>query len=249
MKRNILMIIYLAFITSNIYSQIGIKIQSPETGSVLHIDTKGNTSGATNFSDDILINSQGQIGIGTLTPDAKVDIRGNIKITNGSEGKDRALVSDAIGRGTWETLSLGANSSEWRVTGTPARINAGFNSISGTATFINNSLGLTTNGTSSVTLPAGKYLLFLRGDINVREYGRMMIYNSVNVLFSVLYSEALSGATCYAEFTSPVSLTVKFDAIDVRSNAASAIPFITPLPYQVPNLTIWASIVILQLKD
>jgi hypothetical protein len=249
MKRYILITTYLILVTFNIQSQIGIKTESPQNGSVLHIDSKGDTSGATNFLDDILINSQGQIGIGTFTPDAKVDIRGNIKITNGSQGKDRALVSDAIGRGTWETLSLGANTSEWRVSANPSSIPAGIYPIVGTASFINNSLGLTTNGTSTITLPAGKYLLFLRGDINVREYGRMMIYNGTSLLFFIWYGEALSGATFYANFTTPTTLNIRFEAVDVRSNAASAIPFLSPVPYNIANLSIWASLVVLQLKD
>ncbi|TND07920.1 MAG: putative membrane-anchored cell surface protein [Bacteroidetes bacterium] len=46
----------------------------------------------------------GDVGIGTTTPQAKLDVRGAIKITDGTEGVGKILTSDAKGYGTWTPL-------------------------------------------------------------------------------------------------------------------------------------------------
>jgi uncharacterized protein (TIGR02145 family) len=46
------------------------------------------------------------VGIGTLTPVAKLDVIGSIKITDGTEGVDKVLTSDANGLASWQALDL-----------------------------------------------------------------------------------------------------------------------------------------------
>ncbi|MEQ1733601.1 MAG: hypothetical protein ABL940_08005, partial [Bacteroidia bacterium] len=43
----------------------------------------------------------GNVGIGTTTPTEKLDIAGSIKITDGTEGLNKVLTSDATGKATW----------------------------------------------------------------------------------------------------------------------------------------------------
>ena len=43
------------------------------------------------------------VGIGTTTPVAKLDIVGNIKITDGTEGLGKVLTSDANGMASWQS--------------------------------------------------------------------------------------------------------------------------------------------------
>jgi hypothetical protein len=47
------------------------------------------------------------VGIGTATPDAKLEVAGQIKITGGSPGAGKVLTSDAAGLASWQTPSGG----------------------------------------------------------------------------------------------------------------------------------------------
>jgi len=49
----------------------------------------------------LLIN--GNVGVGTATPVAKLDIVGNIKITDGTQGAGKALTSNANGTASWKS--------------------------------------------------------------------------------------------------------------------------------------------------
>lgn len=52
-------------------------------------------------SDEITILGSGRMGIGTNAPDAKLDVRGTVKIVDGSQGAGRVLTSDTNGLATW----------------------------------------------------------------------------------------------------------------------------------------------------
>jgi hypothetical protein len=57
----------------------------------------------------ILKNSSGNVGIGTTSPGAKLEINGQIKITGGLPGAGKVLTSDATGLATWQTVSGGGD--------------------------------------------------------------------------------------------------------------------------------------------
>ncbi len=52
--------------------------------------------------------TNGNVGIGTTSPGAKLDVAGQIKITGGTPGAGKVLTSDASGLATWQTPSSGA---------------------------------------------------------------------------------------------------------------------------------------------
>jgi hypothetical protein len=94
---------------------IGINTENPR--GVLHID--GATTPATTnpqagdvspaqAADDVIVDSQGRIGIGHPSPTARIDIRtstpGAIRIQDGTEEAGKALVSDADGLAQWKAL-------------------------------------------------------------------------------------------------------------------------------------------------
>lgn len=54
-----------------------------------------------------LTNNADNVGVGTNSPAAKLDIIGNIKITDGTEGAGKVLTSDVTGLSSWQTLSTG----------------------------------------------------------------------------------------------------------------------------------------------
>jgi hypothetical protein len=64
----------------------------------------------------ININELGNVGIGTITPAAKLDIAGNIKITDGSQGANKVLTSDANGLASWQAAPS-ATATAWGLLG------------------------------------------------------------------------------------------------------------------------------------
>ena len=81
-------------------------------------DATGNFTFENTDTPTLQINNSGNVGIGTTAPIAKLDIAGNIKITDGTQGVGKVLTSDATGLATWQTVGV----SNWFLTG-----NAGTN--------------------------------------------------------------------------------------------------------------------------
>ncbi|SHG47069.1 hypothetical protein [Dysgonomonas macrotermitis] len=246
-------IIPLLLITLHIpvtYAQIGINTNNPQ--GVLHIDPQGNTGGSTNYSDDIVIDTNGNIGLGTLTPQAKFDITGKFRLSDGSgtDFTDYILASDASGKALWKNylIALRYKTIEWKLENTawPA-INASSNifTMSGTPT-LKSELAVTTTS-NSLTIPKGRYLIFMTADIeNVSEYAEISLLQNGSTILSTNYIRALSACTTYIETTTTVTLSIQFKVYDVRSNASAAIPFLDAFPYTSPN-HIWTSLVLLGL--
>lgn len=94
------------------FGQVGVNTQNPQ--GTFHIDgAKDNPSTGTpsilQQANDVIINSSGNLGIGTTTPSTKVEITkttsGAVKITDGTQGNNKIFVSDANGTGTWRNTS------------------------------------------------------------------------------------------------------------------------------------------------
>lgn len=85
-------------------AQIGINTKTPQ--GVFHIDGKGDTSGSSNITDDILIDNSGNMGLGTLSPTAKIHSVGTstlapMRITDGNQAQNYIIVSDDSGNASW----------------------------------------------------------------------------------------------------------------------------------------------------
>ncbi len=94
--------------------------------------------------DQVVITNAGNMGIGTTNPTQKLDISGKIKITDGTQGSGKVLVSDANGTGTWTTT----NSIKPAVAGVFA--GGGGNPNSTTFVYCN----------TYIDLPPGKWMVF-----------------------------------------------------------------------------------------
>jgi len=93
--------------------------QTPFTGiggsGTLNYVSKFTPDGITLGNSQIFDNGT-NIGIGTASPLAKLDITGNIKIADGTQGAGKILTSDANGLATWQTPATGS-SAGWQLTG------------------------------------------------------------------------------------------------------------------------------------
>jgi hypothetical protein len=98
------------------------------------------TLGTRTTSTDLLsVTPTGNVGIGTISPSAKLDIAGTIRIADGTQGLGKILTSDTNGLASW--LSLGGSS----LTGfTPGQL--AFGSASGGLTQAGNLYWNNTNG-------------------------------------------------------------------------------------------------------
>lgn len=50
----------------------------------------------------VVIKNNGNVGIGTTTPGAKLEVNGQVKITGGAPGTDKVLTSDSAGLSSWQ---------------------------------------------------------------------------------------------------------------------------------------------------
>lgn len=89
MKKIVLFALGIVLSFGNIYAQVGVNTETPLQ--LLHIDSQGNTtSTVTTQTDDVVVTSEGRVGIGTVYPDNNVmlDVNGNMNVsgTNTTEG-------------------------------------------------------------------------------------------------------------------------------------------------------------------
>ncbi|MEI6296945.1 MAG: hypothetical protein WCO84_04855 [bacterium] len=76
-----------------------------QNGGYLSFGTR--TNGA-NVTERIRITSNGNVGIGTISPNAKLEVVGSVKITDGTQGDGKILVSDANGNASWKVVATGS---------------------------------------------------------------------------------------------------------------------------------------------
>ncbi|WP_054510942.1 hypothetical protein [Chryseobacterium sp. ERMR1:04] len=112
MKKTTITLLLLVIGNASAFAQIGINTSNPQAP--FHVDG-GKDNPATGVpttaqqANDFAVTSAGNVGIGTTTPSTKVDIisttAGALKITDGTQGNGKILVSDANGVATWQNSS------------------------------------------------------------------------------------------------------------------------------------------------
>lgn len=104
-RNKLLWIFSLAALT--IQAQVCINIQNPANNTALHI--KGDPSNTISVGDEMVISTQGNVGLGTLTPTAKLEIvkKGIIsplRIVDGKVKANQVMTSDANGYVGWKDI-------------------------------------------------------------------------------------------------------------------------------------------------
>lgn len=144
MKTNILIaVILLVLNISPMASQVGVNINQPL--GVFHIDPKGDTTGSTGLSDDLIVDNTGRMGINTTTPTAKLDVVGTMRIVDGSQGNAKVLTSDNIGVGTWKPVTYTS-----KIDGVVPASLATIKKVNNAFTYVG----------ANITLPAGQWQIY-----------------------------------------------------------------------------------------
>ena len=109
MKRYILLTCILFSVILYITAQVGINTQN--TQGIFHLDAAGDnaasgTIAAAQSVNDILIDNTGNVGIGTLTPTARVHLKSSVagqafRLADGTQGENKILLGDADGNAWW----------------------------------------------------------------------------------------------------------------------------------------------------
>ena len=99
------------------------------------------------MSSDI---NNGNVGIGTTNPGAKLEVTGQVKITGGSPGEGRVLTSDASGLASWQEVTVAPGDGSI----SQAKLKTAVGEVSAS------------NGHHTTTLPGGQYGFFPETKMN-----------------------------------------------------------------------------------
>ncbi|GEM_PF-2408499 len=94
-----------------------------ESGLAFQVNGGGSTASydGQTYIEAMRLLGNGNVGIGTTTPAARLDVNGQIKISGGSPGTGKVLTSDATGLATWTANT----SSQWTTNETNVYYNGG----------------------------------------------------------------------------------------------------------------------------
>lgn len=130
--------------------------------SVPYALSAGSSSQWNSNGSDIYNANGGNVGIGTVTPSASLEINGSVKIKDGTEGQDKVLTSDATGLASWQNAiaHVGFKAS---TNGNQAFADASYNPVTFTTVEFDDGNNYDTT-TSTFTVPSDGVYHF---DINV----------------------------------------------------------------------------------
>ncbi|MCA6067792.1 hypothetical protein JI747_011425 [Chryseobacterium sp. RG1] len=207
--KSFITLIVLIFLSTITKAQVGIMTTKPLQP--LHIDASGNNNNAdpvtdAQKNDDFTITKNGSVGIGDITPDRKLVVKGSIKITDGSQGVGKILSSDANGVATWNgNVNTAGKYAQWELRQTtgmnfPASDTLTLGATDPSQATLNSvinfdqGVGLTPT-TYGVHIPKGKYFVVVNGDVQGREYCYLFVHLDGHEVARVAYAEYLSGVT------------------------------------------------------
>ncbi len=156
--------------------------------------TIGNTlywNGTSWINSGNIFNNGANVGIGAPIPAAKLDILGNIKIKDGTEGAGKVLTSDATGVASWVTSTSG-----WSLTGNSGTVD-GTNFI---GTTDNKPINLIVNNQKAGRIdPAGPVFLgYQAGSSNNVTFG----FQNTGIGYKSLYSNTFGTVNTAIGFSS-----------------------------------------------
>lgn len=127
----------------------------------------GNGSGANKFVirdysnavDRFVIDNTGNVGIGTTSPINKLHVNGSIAITDGSQGNEKILTSDATGKASWKEPNRTVYIKDVKANNTGGGSFTSGSWVTRTLNTIEGDASLITIAGNQITLQPGTYLI------------------------------------------------------------------------------------------
>lgn len=163
---------------------------------------------AYNFTNkNLYLNTQptdGNVGIGTGDPQAKLDVVGKVKITDGTEQSGRVLTSDANGLASWQSISIGNKTAQVVLHAENMRINPVDSSsdlvrdnftdeVYTGQQILSDEIGITVDS-NGINLPKGRYIIYQSHDVNGAEYCYILTQRASDntIIYQTYYGEWLN---------------------------------------------------------
>ena len=214
MKKNkfILLCLFLTNLCSFLTAQNKVGINTEDPNTLFHVDGAGDntTANADRYNNDMSIGASGRVGVGTNTPTAKLDVRGSININDGTQAVNNVLMCDANGVAFWLPKTRGNAIGEWILNNSSYTFSTTQSRLTGTSTLGVNEIYLT-NAANSITIPKGRYFVFVRGDIDGSEYGTLYLRDTSGTDYAdFFYEESLGGAACILTLSDSKTLALDY---------------------------------------
>jgi hypothetical protein len=157
--------------------------------------------GVHGHTEQLIVNSAGNVGIGTTSPTAKLEVAGNIKITDGTEGLNKILTSDATGLATWQAKESKASGMIYRINAFDIPVVSVWTDLplnGGESNLINVAHSTTTNPERITVNVSGTYLIqyvihYRRQNFPHHGVSRLMKNGSNEILGSYTVASPISG--------------------------------------------------------
>lgn len=228
LTRNFLFVFFSSVLLSINSQNVGINTISPQK--LFHIDGKKNTIGVVDVSDDVVIDGNGNVGVGNINPQAKLDITKRTSTTSGfrlEDGTAQAsyiLTSDNDGYGTWQLKPKSGENFQWKISNTSFYLSATETKFVGTTSTWGALPGFTTKpATSELLIPKGKYIISVYGDFNGWEYMQLRIfgvsslYPTGEYLSSIVFRSYLNATSDFFDIEEDTTISFRVRGFDART--------------------------------
>lgn len=195
-------------------AQIGVNTDTPLQ--LFHVDAANNnmSSLSSKYNDDVVVDTLANVGIGTVSPTAKLDIRGGVTINDGNQYPGFLwTAADTVGNASWKVKTTN-RTAQWKISNNSYTFSSSDLKMTGSQWILpGDQIGLVL-GTNSVIVPKGRYMIFFYGDIAASEYGVLNLRKlDGTLLYPIFYTEYLAGPSCVLDLSESTEVYLSYKHI------------------------------------